>query len=86
MKDIFISITGMELDFDAARAISTALAEKGNEETTLVAWSDQKKNTHSPCCVRCEIGDKPGWEVYGENHEGRLKIIINDREFVFIYT
>ena len=38
-----------------------------------------------PSCVRCEIGDRPGWEVYGENHEGRFRIIFNDRLSVYPY-
>lgn len=86
MIDIQIAITGAVLDFDAARAMAEALARQGNPETMLVAWFDRKKDTHSPCCVKCQIGEKPGWEVYGENHQGRLKIIINEREYVFIYS
>ncbi|MGV1098476.1 AF1514 family protein [Thiovibrio sp. JS02] len=86
MKDISIAITGESLDFDQARAVAKALAERGNAEASLVAWLDGKAGRHSPCCVRCEIGNRPGWEVYGENHQGRVRIVINDREYVFIYT
>jgi len=86
MKDILIAISGEALDFQTARVVAGALAERGNEEATLIAWSDEKAKRHSPCCVKCEIGDRPGWEVYGENHGGRLKISINDGEYVFIYS
>jgi hypothetical protein len=36
--------------------------------------------------VECEINGKPGWEVYGENHGGGLKISFNQGEYVFIYS
>ena len=86
MKDILISITGENLDFETARSIAFSLAGKGNNDTSLVAWHDSITQKHSPSCVRCEIGDRPGWEVYGENHAGRIRIIFNDRQYVFIHT
>ncbi|HIJ77984.1 MAG: AF1514 family protein [Desulfobulbaceae bacterium] len=86
MQNILVSITGTELDFDSARGMAFSLAEKGNKDTSLVAWHDGIKQKHSPCCVRCELGGRPGWEVYGENHQGRLMIIFNDRQYVFIHT
>lgn len=86
MKDVLISISEYDLDFILARDLARIIAEQNEPDTTLVAWYDEKQNTHSPSCVKCEIGDRPGWEVYGENHGGRLKIIINDREYVFMYS
>ncbi len=86
MKDVLISITGVELDYELARSVAQQVAEQDEEEVMLISWMDSKREKHSPQCVRCQIGDTPGWEVYGENHGGRLKIIINDREYVFIYS
>lgn len=86
MKDIYISVDGLALGYDLARNIAKTLAKRDNEETVLIAWFDRGKNTHSPSCVKCQIGDKPGWEVYGKNHGGRLKIIFGDGEYVFIYS
>ncbi len=86
MKEIVIAITGEELDFQLTRALARSLAEKGNAEASLVAWFDAKAGKHSPCCLKCEIGERPGWEVYGENHGGRVKVIFNAREYVFIYS
>ena len=86
MKDVMLTIRGYEPSFIVVRELAKTIAEQGEPETTLIAWYDEKENTHSPSCVKCQIGDRPGWEVYGENHAGRLKIIINNREYVFIYS
>ena len=86
MKDILISISGYDLNFTVARDLARTLAEQDEPDPTLIAWCDDQQKTHSPSCVKCEIGDRPGWEVYGENHGGRLKIMINDRQYVFIYS
>ncbi|MFZ5776134.1 MAG: AF1514 family protein [Thermodesulfobacteriota bacterium] len=86
MTEIRIAITGMALDFDTARIVAKALALRDNPDTMLVAWGDRHRDTHSPCCVKCAIGDRPGWEVYGENHEGRLRIAFNDEAYVFIHS
>ncbi|MHB1016157.1 MAG: AF1514 family protein, partial [Desulfurivibrionaceae bacterium] len=54
--------------------------------TDCLAWYDAHREAHSPGCVQCEIKGRPGWEVYGENHGGRLKIIFNQGEYVFIQS
>ena len=86
MEEVRITTEGIDLDFATARAMALTLAGRDNPETMLVAWSDRARGTHSPSCVRCEIGERPGWEVYGRNHEGRLRISFNDDSFVFIHT
>ena len=86
MQDIQLSLTGMDVNFETYREITGLLAAQGDEETMLVAWSDRGRGNHSPCCVKCQIGAEPGWEVYGRNHGGRLRFSINNDEYVFIYT
>ncbi len=86
MKDILIAITGADLDFDLARGMARIIALQANGETDCLAWSDAYREMHSPGCVQCEIKGRPGWEVYGENHGGRLKIIFNQGEYVFIQS
>ncbi len=86
MNEIIVNIDNIELDFDIAQGIARLLAEKDNEFALLISWSDSKSGKHSPAAVHCEINGRPGWELYGENHEGRVKIILNDREYVFIYS
>ncbi len=86
MKKIRVNIDNMELDYDSAQKISRILAEKDNEPVMLISWFDKKRKKHSPAAVHCEINGREGWEVYGENHQGRIKITINDRDYVFIYS
>lgn len=86
MDAVRLTVEGMELDFAMARGLAQALAAADNPETMLIAWGDRAKGTHSPCCVKCQFGDKPGWEVYGENHGGRLRIDINHGAYVLIYS
>jgi hypothetical protein len=86
MKDILIAITGSDLDFETARNMARIIAGQENGETDCLAWSDARRNSHSPASVQCEIKGRPGWEVYGENHGGRLKIIFNQGEYIFIQS
>jgi len=81
-----IIIEQYALDFDQAKSIAEILALKDNEYATLVSWNDRERDVHSPQCLHCEIKGAPGWEVYGKNHEGRLRISVNDDLFVFIYS
>ena len=86
MEDVRITLEGISVDFDILRKMTEILALRDNEFATLVSWNDRDKNVHSPQCLKCEIKGAPGWEVYGRNHEGRLRISVNDDQFVLIYT
>ena len=86
MQNINIRVLGYEIDFGQARAMAEVLASKENDFATLISWNDKKKDIHSPQCLQCEIKGAPGWEVYGKNHDGRLRISINEDTFVFIYS
>ncbi len=86
MQAVEIQVSGYTVDFDQAREMARLLAERDNEFATLVAWNDREKNVHSPQCLKCEIKGDPGWEVYGRNHQGRLRISVNSDTFVFIYS
>lgn len=86
MKDILIAITGVELDFEMARKMASLIAQQENRETDCIAWADARQKKYSPSYVQCEINGKPGWEVYGENHGGWVKIVFNQGEYVFIYS
>jgi len=86
MQSLSITVSDYNLNFEQAKQIAELLALRDNEFATLVSWNDREKNIHSPQCLHCEIKGAPGWEVYGRNHEGRLRISINDDAFVFIYS
>ena len=86
MQRVDIQIEGYILDFDQARETGRIIAEKENDFATLVSWCDREKGKHSPCCLKCELKGELGWEVYGRNHEGRLRISFDEDRFVFIYS
>jgi hypothetical protein len=86
MERIECRLAGFVLDFEQAKAVARIIAEDGNELATLMSWSDRDKGVHSPQCLQCEIKGEPGWEVYGRNHDGRVRISIDDDRFVFIFS
>jgi len=86
MQEITIQVNGIEPDFEQAKNIATAVAEKKEDDVMLISWNDQKRDIHSPSCLKCEIKETPGWEVYGINHGGRLRVSINDDDYVFIFS
>lgn len=86
MERIECHFAGYEIDFEQAKEIAAILARQGNEFATLMSWCDRDKGVHSPHCLQCEIKGEPGWEVYGRNHNGRLRISVDGERFVFIYS
>jgi hypothetical protein len=86
MQKIELTVTGCDPDFETARKISRGIAEQDEQESVLIAWNDRFRDKHSPACLQCEIKGAPGWEVYGANHGGRLRISINHDDYVFIYS
>lgn len=85
MINITVQLEGCPVDFTLARKIAETIALQEHSETTLIAWSDTERAMHSPQGVRCEIHGEAGWEVYGRNHGGRLRISFNRDRLVFVY-
>ena len=86
MKAIDIKVVNEELDWNLARDLAWAVANRHDEDPMLMAWFDKGTGKFSPSCCKCEIKEGPAWEIYGKNHGGRLRIAVNDGDFVFIYT
>lgn len=86
MIDVRLDLQGLAAGFDEYRRLTGLLAARDNPDTTLVAWADRGRAIFSPSSIRCRIGDEPGWEAYGRNHDGRLRFSVNSDEYVFIYT
>ena len=86
MKNINVKIEGCSLDFSLARQIGECIANRDEELSSLVSWCDNLAQKHSPQCLHCEIKGEPGWEVYGRNHGGRLRISFNTNEIVLIFS
>lgn len=86
MNRITLSLEGYPVNYALARKIAETIALQDNPETLLIAWCDAQQGKHSPQGVRCEIHGKAGWDVYGYNHGGRLRISFNGDRLVFIYS
>jgi len=86
MQEIKIQISDSEISQETAQEMALLLAERQNPETMVIARRNRLLNSCSPCCLKGNLGEKPGWEVYGESHGGRLKITVNNGDYVFICT
>jgi len=86
MKEIKLTVSGLDVDFEDAQSIAESIASRKNPETDLMAWYDKTHDRHSPSIVECNKEGTPGWEEYGRHHGGKLEIKINNGDYVFIYT
>ncbi len=86
MKEIDIKISGCNVSQEQAQKIGQLLARQDNPDTMVISRFNRAANACSPCCLKGALGAKPGWEVYGENHGGRLKITVNNGAYVFIFS
>ncbi|HEY5601812.1 MAG TPA: AF1514 family protein [Gammaproteobacteria bacterium] len=84
MHEIQLHIEGMQLDYASARAISETVANHIVESAMCIAWYDGQKQEEHPAVPECQ--HKPGWLAYAEGHGGRIKVELNDGEFVFIFA
>ncbi|MHB9100148.1 MAG: AF1514 family protein [Sulfuricella sp.] len=85
VKEIAVSIQGVALDYDAARAVAQLLAEKANGGAMLLAWFDGKSGVGYPQVQEC-TGTMPGWLAYAKSHGGNLRVNVNHHAFVFIFA
>jgi hypothetical protein len=89
MKEVYVSVNGFDLDLERALHFTSALAREDNPDTDLVAWFDKKSDMHSPSLGKeyeCDSPGLPHWEKYAMNHGGKMKVIVNDGEYVLIYN
>ncbi len=86
MQTITIEISEYALSQEQAQNIAQIIAAQDNADTTAISRYNRFTNACSPCCLKGPLGDKPGWEVYGENHGGRLKISFNNGDYIFIFS
>ena len=86
MKEIKITISGTSISYEEAQRIGRMVAERDNPEAMAIARFNRQTNSCSPCSLMGDLGGRSGWEVYGENHGGRLKIIVNGGDYIFIFT
>ncbi|MCG8429037.1 MAG: AF1514 family protein [Chromatiales bacterium] len=85
MKQINISIDGMDLDYKSANAIARSLAAMFEREPTVVAWHDAVHSKMSPVIEGADVNTR--WRDYGEAYGGKVSIDINgEYDFIFADT
>jgi len=86
---IAVRLDGTSLTFEQARELAECAARAGTadpESVMLISWCDRRRQVHSPQCLKCTLHDRPAWEVYGATHGGRVRVSVDDDEYVFIFS
>ncbi len=86
MAPVALLVDGVGLNWDLARDLAYAIANRHDEDPMLISWFDKTTGKFSPSCCQCELAAGPAWEIYGKNHGGRFRISINNDTYVFIYS
>ncbi|RMD67946.1 MAG: hypothetical protein D6819_10545 [Gammaproteobacteria bacterium] len=82
MKEINISVSGLDIDSKAASHIATCIARLQEAEPVIVAWHDRPAKRMSPIIEGADIHTR--WRDYGQSHGGDVLISINgDYDFIF---
>ena len=83
MKDINVSLSGVEMDYGLASKMAATIAGALNgSEPVIVAWHDKIHARMSPVIEGGDINTR--WHDYGESHGGKLQVDINgDFDFIF---
>jgi hypothetical protein len=87
MKIIRLQGENLPIDFDLAKGMADAAARLVLGENLCLAWYDKARDQASPsnvneCHDQCEV---PGYEEYAVNRGAELKVLVGERDFVFLY-
>lgn len=84
MRQIAISIDGMDVDYELGKTLAEQVVSRLTENYIMVAWYDGQKGEEHPEVPECQ--HKPGWLAYAEGHGGSIRVNFNDGEFEFIFS
>jgi hypothetical protein len=88
MKTLRLDSTELDLDFNAALKLATALARQQlDDDTMLVSWFDRERDLESPAGVsECHVGcaTKGSWD-YALNRGARLVVEFDSGRFFFCF-
>ncbi len=75
-------------DFETARALATAEAERRFSESMLISWYDRDRDLESPphTTEKPGGGPKDGYIHYAVSHQARLRVVFGNGRFVFFFT
>ena len=83
MKDINVTLSGVDMSYKMASLIAHTIAQEINgKEPIVVAWHDKPQSRMSPVIEGADIHTR--WHDYGESHGGKLEVDVNgDYDFIF---
>jgi len=84
MENINIQKETANLDYETALALAKDEARGRLEDPMLLAWYEGKTGRFSPC-VECCGEDEPAWMVYARSRGGRLRVDLNQGQYIFIF-
>ena len=88
MKTLRIDVSELDLDFNAALKLATAIAEQRlGDDTMLLSWYDRERDLESPAGVsECHEGcaTKGSWD-YALNRGARLAVEVDAGRYFFCY-
>jgi hypothetical protein len=88
MKTLRLDSTELDLDFNAALKLATAIARQQlDDDTMLVSWFDRERDLESPAGVsECHVGcaTKGSWD-YAKNRGARLVVEFDSGRFFFCF-
>ncbi len=88
MKTLRIDSAELDLDFNAALKLATAIARQQlGEDTMLLSWHDRERDLESPAGVsECHQGcaTKGSWD-YALNRGARLAVEFDSGRFLFCF-
>lgn len=88
MKTLRLDSTELDLDFNAALQLATAIAQPQlGEDTMLLSWYDRERDLESPAGVsECHQGcaTKGSWD-YALNRGARLAVEFDSGRFFFCF-
>jgi hypothetical protein len=85
MKQVQISYSGADLDYEVASRLAFSLAASDHDlgDPVVMAWHDRPGARMSPAIAGADVNTR--WHDSGESHEGRLEVDVNG-EFDFIFA
>lgn len=88
MKTLRVDSSELDLDFNAALKLATAIAQQQlDDETMLLSWFDRERDLESPAGVsECHEGcaTKGSWD-YASNRGARLVVEFDAGRFFFCF-
>lgn len=88
MKALRLGSSELDLDFNAALKLATAIARQQlGDDTMLVSWHDRERDLESPAGVsECHVGcaTKGSWD-YALNRGARLVVEFDSGRFFFCF-